>query len=98
MIDQNLFNLVVGVCGGLGAWLMAIVWGSVRDAHKKFDDVSKQINEHTEKTNDKFVSKDEYRETVKGLRLDINSVRESIDKGLASVQSLLTQILMQKKD
>ena len=30
-MDQSLFNIIVGVCGTLGGWVLKTIWESVRD-------------------------------------------------------------------
>ncbi len=45
MIDQSLFNLIVGVAGLLGGWIMKIMWDSLKDLRKTDKELAEKVGE-----------------------------------------------------
>lgn len=44
-MDQNLFNIAVGVSGALGGWWMKAMWEAVKDLKTADDKLSAQVSD-----------------------------------------------------
>lgn len=64
MESQLVFNVIVGVSGALGGWVLKIIW----DAIKTLDVDVKQLGREVHSD---FVKKEDFRETTQDLKEDM---------------------------
>ncbi len=94
---QDFFNVFIGgllsVCGFLTVWMIASIRDLAKDAHKRIDVVADEVSKNAKEVAEKFVRTEEYRETIKGLRFDLNDARKDIKDDLRAVQTRLDDVL-----
>lgn len=83
MVDQTIINwLFVGFGAALG-WVMKVVWDSITELKADVKQIERDLPEI-------YVRKDDFRETIAGLRDDIREVKTDMKEGFRSVSDTLT--------
>ena len=60
-MSQDLYNIIVGVCGAAVGWMLKVVWESVRALQTDMKEIEKELRT-------KYVTKDDYRVDVQELK------------------------------
>lgn len=72
-MSQDLYNLVVGVCGAAVGWLLKVMWESVRALQSDMKTIEKEM--HT-----KYVIKDDYRADIQELKEMLKAIYQRLDQ------------------
>jgi hypothetical protein len=72
-MTQDLYNIVVGVCGAAIGWVLKVVWESVRSLQADMKLIEKDL--HT-----KYVTKDDYRADIQELKDMLKAIFERLDR------------------
>lgn len=81
-MEQSIFNWAVGIAGFLGGWVLKVVWDAVKTLQRDLREIERGMPEI-------YVRKDDFRETVKGLREDMREVRQDMKDGFNKIDSTL---------
>jgi hypothetical protein len=72
-MSQDLYNIVVGVCGAAIGWLLKVVWESVRALQTDMKEIEKELRT-------KYVTKDDYRVDVQELKDMVRAIFERLER------------------
>jgi len=72
-MTQDLYNILVGVCGAAIGWLLKVIWESVRALQADMREIEKELRT-------KFVGKDDYRADVQELKDMVRAIFERLER------------------
>lgn len=72
-MTQDLYNIVVGVCGAAIGWLLKVIWDSVRALQNDMKEIEREM--HT-----KYVTKDDYRADVQELKDMVRAIFDRLER------------------
>lgn len=78
MDSQFLFNMIVGISGALGGWVLKVIW----DAIKMLDTDVKQLGREVHQ---EFVKREEVRDTTQDLKNDMKDGFRRVEEMLGAV-------------
>lgn len=70
MDSQALFNVIVGVSGALGGWVLKIIWSAIRTLDADIKQLGQRMHQE-------FVRRDDFKESTLELKSDM---RHGFDK------------------
>ena len=72
-MTQELYNLVVGVCGAAIGWILKIVWDSVVALQADIKEIEREL--HTE-----YVSKEDYKSDILEMKSILKQIFDKLDR------------------
>ena len=72
-MSQDLYNIIVGVCGAAIGWLLKVVWDSVRALQEDMKEIEREL--HTE-----YVSKNDYRQDIIEMKEILKQIFDKLDR------------------
>jgi hypothetical protein len=72
-VAQNLYNILVGVCGAAIGWLLKVIWESVRALQTDMKEIERELRT-------KFVSKDDYRSDIQEIKEMVKAIFERLER------------------
>lgn len=72
-MSQDLYNIIVGVCGAAIGWLLKVVWDSVRALQEDMKEIEREL--HTE-----YVSKNDYRQDIVEMKEILKQIFDKLDR------------------
>lgn len=96
-MDQTFFNAIAGLAGFLGGWTLKVTWDNLKKVENSIEMLNREMNENAKEASETFVRKDDYRETVKGLRSDLQEtkaeMKEVFREHASEVKEMLKTII-----
>lgn len=86
-MDQTVFNITVALCGGLGGWVLKVIWDAIKELQGDVRNVDKRMHED-------FVRRDDFKDAVRELKEDMRVGFDKVDSTLG----LLFKKLEAKED
>lgn len=77
---QLIFNILVGICGFFGGWMLKLIWDAIKDLKQKENTVSEQINNIQVKIAEEYVKKDYFEKKVDAMFVKLDNIFEKLDK------------------
>lgn len=75
---QVLFNLVVGLVGGIGGWLLNNLWLTVRDLQRADRDLADKVGSIEVLVAGKYVTRDEFTGVVATLYTKLDRILDQV--------------------
>jgi hypothetical protein len=72
-VAQDLYNILVGVCGAAIGWLLKVIWESVRAPQTDMKEIERELRT-------KFVSKDDYRSDIQEIKEMVKAIFERLER------------------
>jgi hypothetical protein len=72
-VAQDLYNILVGVCGAAIGWLLKVIWESVRALQADMREIEKELRT-------KFVGKDDYRSDIQEIKEMVKAIFERLER------------------
>ena len=66
-MEQNLFNIVVGIAGALGAWWMTTIWAALKELQREDKATSDKVAAIEVLVAGKYMQRDEFDRTIDRL-------------------------------
>ena len=83
-MDQQIFNIVVGLCGALMGWILKTIWGSVRDLQIADRALTKEVGEIKVLVVGTFVQRSEFvsamREVTDLITTRLDRISDKLDQ------------------
>jgi hypothetical protein len=86
-MDQSVFNWLIAACGGLGGWLMKVIWDAIKELKEEVRIVDRRLNSE-------YVRRDDFKESMADLKTDMRQGFQNVDGTLR----LLFKKLENKED
>lgn len=72
MDGQTLFNVAVATCGGLGGWMLKLIWDAIRDLKVDLRELNKEVHED-------FARRDDFKEAVQEIKEMLAKIFDKLD-------------------
>lgn len=79
-MDQQLFNIVIGVAGALGGWWMKAMWEGLKDLQKTDQQLSQQVNNLQILVAGQYMRRDEFEKTSTAIFTKLDRIEDKLDK------------------
>jgi CHASE3 domain sensor protein len=77
---QVLFNIVVGILGVMGGWLLNTMWSSLRDLQTADAKLVEKVSAIEVLVAGQYVTRDEFTTTMNAVFLKLDRIQETINK------------------
>lgn len=78
--SQQLFNIIVGVCGALGGWSMKVMWDTLRDLQKADRQLADKLSNIEVIVAGDYVKRDELAKITDALFNKLDRIEEKLDR------------------
>lgn len=78
MESQAIFNIIVGISGALGGWVLKVIWDAIRTLDGDVKNLGREV--HNE-----FVKRDDFRETTQDLKNDMRHGFQRMEEMIGAV-------------
>ena len=72
MENQQLFNLIITVCGVLAGWMLKIIWDAIQDLKDEIRDLGKEV--HAD-----FVRREDFSDAVKRIEVMCGKIFDRLE-------------------
>ena len=79
-MDQQLFNIVIGVAGALGGWWMKAMWEGLNDLKKTDHELTQQVNNLQILVAGQYMRRDEFDKVSQALFAKLDRIEDKLDK------------------
>jgi chorismate mutase len=76
MDGQILFNILIGVCGTAGGWVLKMIWDVISELRKDVKELNREVNQD-------FVRRQDFREAVGELKADMKEGFKEVKDAIA---------------
>jgi low affinity Fe/Cu permease len=77
-MNQLVFNWAVAVAGFLGGWALKVIWDSISEVRKDLKQMDTKMHED-------FVRRDDFREAVREIKMDMKEGFRSVNDTLGLI-------------
>ena len=79
-MDQQLFNIVIGVAGALGGWWMKAMWEGLKDLQKTDHELTQQVNNLQVLVAGQYMRRDEFDNVSRAIFAKLDRIEDKLDK------------------
>lgn len=79
-MDQQLFNIVIGVAGALGGWWMKAMWEGLNDLKKTDHELTQQVNNLQILVAGQYMRRDEFDKVSQAIFTKLDRIEDKLDK------------------
>lgn len=79
-MDQQLFNIVIGVAGALGGWWMKAMWEGLNDLKKTDHELTQQVNNLQILVAGQYMRRDEFDKVSQAIFAKLDRIEDKLDK------------------
>jgi len=77
-MNQLVFNWAVAIAGFLGGWALKVIWDSISEVRKDLKQMDTKMHED-------FVRRDDFREAVREIKMDMKEGFRSVNDTLGLI-------------
>ena len=78
MDSQAVFNIVVGVSGALGGWILKVIWDAIKTLDVDIKVLNKEVNSD-------FVRREDFKQSMTEMKADMKDGFHRIEEMLGAV-------------
>lgn len=79
-MDQNLFNISVGVAGALGGWWMKAMWDALKDLKDADNRMAQQVSDLKVLVAGQYVSRESFDKLSAAIFAKLDRIEDKLDK------------------
>lgn len=79
-MDQQLFNIVIGVAGALGGWWMKAMWEGLNDLKKTDHELTQQVNNLQILVAGQYMRREEFDKVSQAIFAKLDRIEDKLDK------------------
>lgn len=79
-MDQQLFNIVIGVAGALGGWWMKAMWEGLKDLQKTDHELTQQVNNLQILVAGQYMRREEFDKVGQAIFTKLDRIEDKLDK------------------
>lgn len=79
-MDQNVFNIAIGVAGALGGWWMKAMWDALKDLQKADDRMAQQVSDLKVLVAGQYVSRESFDKLSNAIFAKLDRIEDKLDK------------------
>lgn len=64
MEGQTLFNILIGLSGAMGGWILKMIWDAVSELRKEMKELNREVNQD-------FVRREDFKESIAEVKADM---------------------------
>lgn len=78
-MDQNVFNLAVGIAGALGGWWMKAMWDALKDLQRTDERLSRDIGDLKVLVAGQYVSRESFDKLSNAIFTKLDRIEDKLD-------------------
>ena len=78
-MDQNLFNIVIGVSGALSGWWMKAMWEGLKDLQKADQQLTHEVAQLQILVADQYMRREEFERTSQAIFVKLDRIEDKLD-------------------
>lgn len=79
-MDQNLFNISVGIAGALGGWWMKAMWDALKDLKDADNRMAQQVSDLKVLVAGQYVSRESFDKLSAAIFAKLDRIEDKLDK------------------
>ena len=79
-MDQQLFNIVIGVTGALGGWWMKAMWEGLKELQHTDGELTQQVNNLQILVAGQYMRRDEFDKMSQAIFAKLDRIEDKLDK------------------
>jgi len=79
IMDQNLFNIVIGVSGALGGWWMKAMWEGLKDLQKADQQLTHEVAQLQILVAGQYMRREEFERTSQAIFVKLDRIEDKLD-------------------
>lgn len=79
-MDQNVFNIAVGIAGALGGWWMKAMWESMKDLKSADQELTTQVSDLKVLVAGQYMRRDEFERTSNAIFAKLDRIENKLDQ------------------
>lgn len=79
-MDQQLFNIVIGVAGALGGWWMKAMWEGLKDLQRTDHELTQQVNNLQVLVAGQYMRREEFDKVSQAIFAKLDRIEDKLDK------------------
>lgn len=79
-MDQQLFNIVIGVAGALGGWWMKAMWEGLKELQKTDHELTQQVNNLQVLVAGQYMRREEFDKLSQAIFAKLDRIEDKLDK------------------
>lgn len=79
-MDQQLFNIVIGIAGALGGWWMKAMWEGLKDLQKTDYELTQQVNNLQILVAGQYMRREELDKVGQAIFAKLDRIEDKLDK------------------
>lgn len=79
-MDQQLFNIVIGIAGALGGWWMKAMWEGLKDLQKTDHELTQQVNNLQILVAGQYMRREELDKVGQAIFAKLDRIEDKLDK------------------
>lgn len=79
-MDQQLFNIVIGVTGALGGWWMKAMWEGLKELQRTDGKLTQQVNNLQVLVAGQYMRRDEFDKMSQAIFTKLDRIEDKLDK------------------
>lgn len=84
MEGQLLFNVLIGISGAAGGWILKMIWDAVTELRKDLKELNREVNQD-------FVRREDFREAITELKADMKEGFKEVKDIISSLFDRLNE-------
>ena len=77
---QVLFNIVIGVIGAMGGWMLNTMWSSLKDLQAADTKLAEKVSAIEVLVAGQYVTREEFTTTMNALFLKLDRIQDTLNK------------------
>lgn len=78
-MDQQLFNIVIGVAGALGGWWMKAMWEGLKDLQRTDHELTQQVNNLQVLVAGQYIRREEFDKLSQAIFAKLDRIEDKLD-------------------
>lgn len=78
-MDQQLFNIVIGVAGALGGWWMKAMWEGLKDLQRTDHELTQQVNNLQVLVAGQYMRREEFDKLSQAIFAKLDRIEDKLD-------------------
>lgn len=78
-MNQQLFNMVIGIAGALGGWWMKAMWEGLKDLQKADQNLTREVTQLQTLVAGQYMRREEFERTSRAIFAKLDHIEDKLD-------------------